>query len=127
MLTGRDLRLDMHAAIRSGKVVSDPKLNSDYLNDPRTLEPYRNYPFPGGSQGWFIDTYRRIHRITAPTLIIWGEADELDPVTSAYHTDRLIQCEKRLEIIPGNGHIGYRDTNKQRVFEVSVSWLSSHL
>ena len=127
MLTGRDLRLDIHAAIQSGKVISDPEVNKACLNDARTLEPYRDYPFPGGSQGWFIDTYRRIQQITQPTLIIWGEADELDPVASAYQTDRLLQCEKRLEIIPKNGHMGYRDINKSRVFAATLAWLKSHL
>ena len=121
-LTGQDLRLDIHAAIQAGKVISDPGLNQACLSDARTLEPYRDYPFPGGSQGWFIDTYRRIHRITQPTLIIWGEADELDPVASAYETDRLLRCEKRLEIIADNGHMGYRDINKASVFAATLAW-----
>ena len=127
LLTGRDLRLDIHEAIKAGEVIGDPKLNRAYVHDSRTLEPYRDYPFPGGSQGWFIDTYRRINQIPIPTLIIWGEVDELDPVSSAYQTDRLLKCEKRLEIIPGNGHVGYRDINKARVFDATVSWLNARL
>lgn len=126
-LTGRDLRLDIHKAIQAGEVIGNPELNRACLNDARTLEPYRDYPFPGGSQGWFIDTYRRIDKISVPTLIIWGEADKLDPVSSAHLTDRLLTCEKRLEIIPGNGHIGYRDVNKSRVFDATIDWLNAHL
>ena len=126
-LTGRDLRLDIHKAIQAGEVIGDPELNRACLNDARTLEPYRDYPFPGGSQGWFIDTYRRIDKISVPTLTIWGEADALDPVNSAYQTDRMLTCEKRLEIITGNGHIGYRDVNKARVFDATIDWLSAHI
>lgn len=125
-LTGCDLRLDIHKAIQSGVVVSDPELNRACLNDARTLEPYRDYPFPGGSQGWFIDTYRRIDKIRVPTLILWGEADELDPVSSAHQTHRLLQCEKKLVIIQGNGHMGYRDIHNAEVFAETLAWLQSH-
>ena len=85
------------------------------------------FQFPGGSQGWFIDTYRRVHQVHIPTLIIWGKVDELDPVSSAYQADRLLKCEKRQEIIPGNGHLGYRDINKASVFDATVSWFNARL
>ena len=62
-----------------------------------------------------------------PTLIIWGEADQLDLVSSAHQSNSLLTCQKRLEIIPGNGHIGYRDVNKERVFDATIDWLSAHL
>jgi uncharacterized protein len=127
MLTGRDLRLDIRSAIQAGKVISDPELNRACLNDPKTLEPYYDYPFPGGSQGWLIDTYRRIHLIRQPTLILWGEADELDSVASAHHTYQLLRCEKRLKIIPENGHMGYRDINRSDVFKLTLAWLDTHL
>lgn len=126
-LTGRDLRLDISRAIQAGQVLTNPTLNQAYLQNPRTLAPYREYPFPGGSQGWFINTYKRSSQVAVPTLILWGEKDDLDPVTSAEETYRRLRCSKQLEIIPENGHMGYVDINKSRVFDASISWFSTHL
>lgn len=126
-LTGRDLRLDISRSIQAGQVVTNPTLNQAYLKNPRTLAPYREYPFPGGSQGWFISTYKRLSQVAVPTLILWGEKDDLDPVTSAEETYRRLRCSKQLEIIPENGHMGYVDINKSRVFEASISWFNTHL
>ena len=47
---------------------------------------------------------KRIHRITAPTLIIWGEEDAL--ISSVYaqeFADRI--ADSRVEIIEGVGHV----------------------
>ena len=51
------------------------------------------------------DTHRaeRLHRITAPTLVIHGEADPLIPVAAAHDLARRIPGAK-LELIPGWGH-----------------------
>ena len=46
----------------------------------------------------------RLHRITAPTLIVWGEQDRL---ISAGYADLFAAriAESKVEIIPGAGHI----------------------
>ena len=46
---------------------------------------------------------KRIHRITAPTLLLWGEHDRLVPRAYAREfADRL--KDTRLEVVPGAGH-----------------------
>jgi pimeloyl-ACP methyl ester carboxylesterase len=47
---------------------------------------------------------RRLHRISAPTLIVWGEKDRVVPVGYAAEFGRLI-AESQVEIIPDAGHI----------------------
>jgi pimeloyl-ACP methyl ester carboxylesterase len=47
---------------------------------------------------------KRMHRITAPTLIVWGEHDRLiAPVYAQEFADRI--AESRVEIIAGAGHV----------------------
>jgi pimeloyl-ACP methyl ester carboxylesterase len=46
---------------------------------------------------------KRIHRITAPTLLVWGEHDRLVPRAYAKEfAGRLTNT--RLEVVPGGGH-----------------------
>jgi len=47
---------------------------------------------------------KRLHRITAPTLIIWGEDDRLNPVIYAEEFRNRI-ANSRVELIPKCGHI----------------------
>jgi pimeloyl-ACP methyl ester carboxylesterase len=48
--------------------------------------------------------HRRMHRITAPALIVWGEHDRLvSPVYAQEFASRL--GDARVEIIPGAGHV----------------------
>lgn len=47
---------------------------------------------------------RRVHRITAPTLIIWGERDALTPPVYAAEFGRRIK-DARVEILRGCGHV----------------------
>jgi pimeloyl-ACP methyl ester carboxylesterase len=47
---------------------------------------------------------RRIHRVSAPTLLVWGEQDRLvDPVYAEEFTSRL--RDSRLVTIPDAGHL----------------------
>lgn len=48
--------------------------------------------------------HKRLHRITAPTLIVWGEQDALaSPVYAGEFRSRI--ANSRVEIIPKSGHI----------------------
>lgn len=47
---------------------------------------------------------KRLHRITAPTLIVWGEQDRLNPVAYARELGGLI-AGSRVEVIADCGHI----------------------
>jgi pimeloyl-ACP methyl ester carboxylesterase len=47
---------------------------------------------------------RRLHRISAPTLLVWGESDGLSPTPYAKDFQRLIRGS-RIEMIPEAGHL----------------------
>lgn len=47
---------------------------------------------------------KRLHRISAPTLIVWGEDDKLIPVAYAHEFGRRIRGS-RVELISNCGHI----------------------
>jgi pimeloyl-ACP methyl ester carboxylesterase len=48
--------------------------------------------------------HKRLHRVTAPTLIVWGEHDNLvSPVYAEEFRGRI--ADSRVEIIPKSGHI----------------------
>ena len=47
---------------------------------------------------------KRLHRITAPTLIMWGDKDRLIPVAYAHEYGRRI-ANSTVEIVPDCGHI----------------------
>jgi pimeloyl-ACP methyl ester carboxylesterase len=48
--------------------------------------------------------HKRLHRISAPTLIVWGEQDSLIPASYAEEFRTRI-TDSRVEIIYGSGHI----------------------
>jgi pimeloyl-ACP methyl ester carboxylesterase len=47
---------------------------------------------------------RRLHRITAPTLVVWGEHDRVAPPVYAQEFADAI-AGARVEIVPGAGHL----------------------
>jgi pimeloyl-ACP methyl ester carboxylesterase len=48
--------------------------------------------------------HKRLHRISAPTLLVWGEEDALIPAVYAEEFRSRI-ADSRVEIIPKSGHI----------------------
>jgi pimeloyl-ACP methyl ester carboxylesterase len=52
---------------------------------------------------WDKGLKKRIHRITAPTLIVWGDQDGLNPPVYGAHFQKLIPGSK-LETIPNSAH-----------------------
>jgi len=60
-------------------------------------------------------------RVTAPTLIVWGELDQAAPLRTGYVLDSRIP-RSLLEVIPGGGHTTIRDDADR-----FVSILRSHL
>jgi pimeloyl-ACP methyl ester carboxylesterase len=47
---------------------------------------------------------RRLARVSAPTLLVWGEKDRFTPVEHGKAYERLI-AGSRLTVIPGCGHL----------------------
>ena len=66
-----------------------------------------------------------LERVTAPTLLIVGGED---PPTLAANRDaeRRLRCEKRLEIVPGAGHLFEEPGAMDRVAELASSWVRTH-
>src|SRR5688572_3789968 len=120
-ITRRDLRIPLNkfTAIR---LASDPEVDRKLQADPRARAAMAAFPFPGGAQAFFVDTLKRVAKIQVPTLILWGADDEIDPPETAQLLYDALSCEKQLHIIPGNGHVGHLDRNKEQVFELTAAW-----
>ncbi|HLB22885.1 MAG TPA: alpha/beta fold hydrolase, partial [Dehalococcoidia bacterium] len=70
-----------------------------YLERNRSLATAAKYLWPLPNKG----LARRIHRVTAPTLIVWGTQDGFAP--PAYAEDfRALLPGARVELIPGAAH-----------------------
>ena len=127
LLTGKDLRISIVKLLDEVSLASDPAINAKLRVDPGKLKAFQNFPLPGAAQSFFVNTIHRVPKITIPTLVIWGEDDQLDPVTTAHVLHNALTCEKQLEIIAGNGHVGHLDRNRERVFDLTAEWLLKHL
>lgn len=70
---------------------------SDWRPDYR-----RNFP---NAAAWIFQTIEilPIERIVAPTLLIWGEADNISPISVGSHLQQRIPSAT-LRIVPGGGH-----------------------
>ena len=121
-ITGRDLRVPL-AKLGDFKVTSDPEINRQLQSDPKATAAFRAFPFPGATEAFFVDTIKRVAGITAPTLVLWGEDDSIDPPESARLLYAALSCRKELHIIPGNGHLGHLDRNKDQVFALTADWV----
>lgn len=69
------------------------------------------------------DTRARLPRITAPTLVMHGGADELTPVGNARLLAELIP-DATLEVLPGAGH-GYLLEQPREAYDRFTAWLAS--
>jgi uncharacterized protein len=127
LITGGDLHISIVKLLDEVSLASDPAINAKLRVDPGKLKAFKNFPLPGAAQAFFVNTIRRVPAIAVPTLVIWGEDDQLDPVTTAHALHNALTCEKRLEIIAGNGHVGHLDRHRERVFDLTAEWLLKHL
>jgi uncharacterized protein len=108
-------------------LASDPEINRRITADTKGLAAFMAFPFPGGAEAFFVDTIRRVSRITASTLVLWGEDDKLDPPQTACLLYAALTCKKALHIIPGNGHVGHLDRHKAKVFALTADWVLQNL
>jgi uncharacterized protein len=125
-ITGTDWKIPLLKLSGELHVASDPEVNAR-LTKPELLEAFRAFPLPGGAPAFFVDTIRRVGSIRVPTLVIWGEDDKLDPPETARLLAEALTCQKQLHIIPGNGHAGHADRNRQKVFELTAEWILQNL
>ena len=126
LVTSSDLRISIVKLLDEVALASDPEVNARLRVDPGKIQAFENFPLPGAAQAFFVRTIRRVSAIKAPTLVIWGEDDNLDPVSTARALHSALTCEKRLEIVPGNGHVGHLDRNREQVFAMTAEWILKH-
>jgi uncharacterized protein len=121
-LTGKPLRLPL-ARFTTLRVASDPDVNRRIVSYAPSLEALMAFPLPGAEQALFVDTIQRVSRVTAPTLVLWGEDDQLISSEAGQALFNALTCEKRFEVIPGNGHLGHLDRNRETVFNLTTDWV----
>ncbi|HEY1037744.1 MAG TPA: alpha/beta hydrolase [Candidatus Paceibacterota bacterium] len=125
-ITGTDLKLNLKALeFFSGKskLAASQELNKQIEQDERFNAALRSFPLPGGSEAFFTDAIKCVPRIRIPTLVLWGGEDRIDPPETAQILFDALTVSKQLQVIPGNGHAGHLDMNKERVFQHTLTWL----
>ncbi len=73
------------------------------------------------------DAYAAAKTITAPTLIIHGDADEYVPVEQSRRLANALAGEKRLEILPGADHAFSAATDFRIMTRLTRDWLAARL
>lgn len=126
-ITKRDLRLSMVKMMASIKMAADPEVERRVRSNGRFLEALSSFPLPGAAHSFFVNTIERVSRIKIPTLVLWGEEDQLDPPETARLLYDALMCKKQLHIIPGNGHVGHLDKNRNQVFALTANWALENL
>lgn len=125
--TGSSLHISLVRSCKKIEVARDSEVNSSWGNNPRVLGMWSAFPFPGSEESLIVDTIRRVHLITVPTLVLHGAEDRIDPPETARLLYGTLTCPKSLHIIEGNGHMGHLDRNKHMVMELTARWALKHL
>ena len=125
--TKQDLRLPLARMSPGICLASDPEVNHKLQSDPRSVAAFMAFPFPGAAQAFFVNTLQRASKIAAPTLVLWGAEDKLDPPETARLLYDALTCKKQLHIVAGNGHVGHLDRNRQEVFALTANWALENL
>lgn len=126
-VTGSDLRVPLAKGMGNIRLTSDPQVEQRLRADPRLREAFNSFPFPGAVDCFFVHTLKRAGAITAPTLVLWGAEDELDPPETGRMLFEALRCPKSLRVVPGNGHLGHLDRNREQVFALTSEWALQHL
>ena len=126
-LTNRDLRLSMVKMMEGIKMAADPEVERRVRTNCKFLEALNSFPLPGAAHSFFVNTIERVSGITIPTLVLWGEEDQLDSPETARLLYNALICKKQLHIIPGNGHVGHLDKNRNQVFTLTADWALENL
>jgi len=67
-----------------------------------------------------------LETVTCPTLFIVG-GEDLVVLDLNRDAQRMLRCEKRLEVIPGAGHLFEEPGALERVTELAADWFARHL
>jgi pimeloyl-ACP methyl ester carboxylesterase len=127
LLRGKDLRIPFVGSLDSVRFAEDDEANRAILRDPRVREAYGAVPFPGSADSYFVRTIRRVGEIRAPTLVLHGGSDRIDPPSSARLLFRNLTCSKSVHILLNTGHAAHLDAGRLNVMELTASWVKEYL
>lgn len=125
--TGRDLRVDLTKLANQMVTAENPEVNKYFHTAPQLVNAFKNVPFPGVWHGFIIDIRHELPRIKAPTLIIHGAQDQMEPPDGAHILYNTLTCEKEIHIIENSGHLLHLDYKKQEVFTLLLNWFQRYL
>jgi putative phosphoribosyl transferase len=67
-----------------------------------------------------------LRRVKSPTLLVVGELD-CDVLDLNRRALRLLQCERRLDVVPGATHLFEEPGTLEVAVKASISWFASHV
>ena len=126
-LTGSDLRVSLVSIANTMVTAEDPAVDEHFHTAPRLVDAFEHVPFPGAWNGFVVDIRDELGRVQAPTLVIHGAQDQMEPVSGASVLYETLTCEKELRIVEGSGHLLHLDYKKDEVFALLVDWFQRHL
>jgi pimeloyl-ACP methyl ester carboxylesterase len=126
-LTGSDLRISLVSIANTMVTAEDPAVDEHFHTAPRLVDAFEHVPFPGAWNGFIVDIRDELPRVQAPTLVIHGAQDRMEPVSGARVLYETLTCEKELRIIEGSGHLLHLDYKKDEVFALLLDWFRRHL
>jgi len=126
-LTGNDLRVNLVSIANTMVTAEDPAVDEHFHTAPRLVDAFEHVPFPGAWNGFVVDIRDELGRVQAPTLVIHGAQDQMEPVSGAHVLYETLTCEKELRIVEGSGHLLHLDYKKDEVFALLLDWFQRHL
>jgi uncharacterized protein len=125
VFTGRPLAIPMPELVKGRKLAWDNDAHRSIIEDPYFQASY--VPIPGALQASWVTTITRADQVTIPTLVMHGEADQVDsPLSSKMLYERLT-CIKKLALLPEMGHVASVERHRDAMYRLTVSWLHEHL
>ncbi|MEA3341725.1 MAG: alpha/beta fold hydrolase [Chloroflexota bacterium] len=126
-LTGSDLRVNLTSIASTMVTAEDPAVDEHFHTAPRLVDAFEHVPFPSVWNGFVVDIRDELGRVQAPTLVIHGAQDQMEPVSGARVLHDALTCEKEVRVIEGSGHLLHLDYKKDEVFALLLGWLRRHL
>jgi len=126
-LTGSDLRVNLTSIANTMVTAEDPAVDKHFHTAPQLLNAFAHVPFPGAWNGFIVDIRDELGRVDAPTLVIHGAQDGMEPVSSARVLYEVLRCEKELCVVEESGHLLHLDYRKDEVFALMLGWFQRHL
>ena len=122
-----DFQLPLLWALDSVRTAEDDAVTQTVREDPYLREAYSKLPLPGALECFVVDTVKRVAKITCPVCVIHGAMDQIDPPATAEVLFNHLTADKALHILPGSGHLGHMDRQKDEVIRLTCQWFKKRL